>query len=91
MHALVRFADLLTFRITGVADPPGRGQVGRDAGEVIGAGTAGLQIHSRTRDAIDGADTLILGYLRQLGGLRGRDLHREFLTLRRPSVARFQL
>ena len=81
MHALVRFPDLLAFRITGIADPPGRGQVGRDAGQVIGAGTVGLQIHPSLRDAIDGADTLILGYLRQLGVLRDRDLHREFLTL----------
>jgi uncharacterized NAD-dependent epimerase/dehydratase family protein len=81
MHALVRFQDLLPFRLSGIADPPGRGQVGKDAGEAIGASDANLPIRASIAEAIEGADALILGYLRQLGRLRGRDLHREFLGL----------
>lgn len=81
MHSLVRFRDLLPFQISGVADPPGRGQVGKDAGESIGAAVAGLPVLASLRQAVQGADTLILGYLKQLGGLRGRDLQRECLEL----------
>jgi uncharacterized NAD-dependent epimerase/dehydratase family protein len=81
MHSLVRFRDLLSFDIAGVADPPGRGLAGRDAGEAIGAPEADIRIGSSVRDATEAADTLILGYLKQLGGLRRRDLHRECLTL----------
>lgn len=81
MHALIRYPDLLPFRVTGIADPPGRGLVGKDAGQSIGAEAAGIQVQARLADAVPGADTLILGYLRQLGSLRNRDLHREYLQL----------
>ena len=36
MHSLVRYRDLLAFEIVGVADPIGKGMVGKDAGKVIG-------------------------------------------------------
>lgn len=81
MHAVVRFHDLVPFNIVGIADPPGRGQVGKDAGELLGIPPADLPIRSSLRESIAGADTLILGYLRQLDALRGRDLHRECLAL----------
>lgn len=81
MHALVRFRDLLSFTLGGVADPPGRGQVGQDAGEVIGLPAASLPIRARLADTVTDCDLLILGYLRQLGSLRGRDIYRECLTL----------
>lgn len=81
MHAFVRFRDLLPFGIAGVADPPGRGQVGQDAGEAIGAQRLDLPIRAQVADAAHGADSLVLGYLDRLGSLRGRDLHREYLEL----------
>ncbi|MDA0335029.1 MAG: DUF1611 domain-containing protein [bacterium] len=81
MHALVRFQDLVPFQVSGIADPPGRGQVGADAGQVIGAEHFGTPVCGRLAAAVEGAEALVLGYLRQLGTLRGRDLHRECLTL----------
>ncbi|MDA0745030.1 MAG: DUF1611 domain-containing protein [bacterium] len=77
MHALVRFRDLLKFKITGIADPPGKGMVGRDAGEAIGTTSSGIRIRPCLQDALRDADTLILGYVDQLGRLSKRDLLRE--------------
>jgi uncharacterized NAD-dependent epimerase/dehydratase family protein len=79
MHALVRFRDLLDFEIAGIADPPGRAQAGLDAGESIGADPANIRIEPRLQDVLDGVDTLVLGYIQQLGRLQGRDLQRECL------------
>ena len=87
MHAIVRFRDLLDFEVVGVADPPGRGHAGADAGVAIGSAPAGLIIGSSlgaaTADAVTDADadSLILGHLGQLGALRGRDVRREAIEL----------
>jgi uncharacterized NAD-dependent epimerase/dehydratase family protein len=62
IHALVRFRDLAPFTIAAVADPPGNRQGGRDAGEVIGAGPAGLVVRPDLDGALEEADTLILGH-----------------------------
>lgn len=81
MHALVRFADLLPFRIAGIADPAGRGLAGKDAGEVLGLGACGLRIAPRLEAVCRDADTLILGHVDQLGRLQRRDLLRESVEL----------
>ncbi len=77
MHSLVRGRDLLGFEIVGVGDPVGKGLVGQDAGEAIGLPPAGLSIAPSLAAALQGADTLILGYMDQLSLIRKRDLLRE--------------
>jgi len=77
MHAMVRFHDLLSFQVTGVADPVGRRLVGRDAGEAIGVDHVGVRISARLEDALADADTLVLGYVDQLSRMRSRDLLEE--------------
>ncbi|MBI2504162.1 MAG: S8 family serine peptidase [Candidatus Latescibacteria bacterium] len=81
MHALVRFADLLPFRIAGIADPAGRGLAGKDAGEALGLAACGLRIAPRLEAVCRDADTLILGHVDQLGRLQRRDLLRESVAL----------
>ena len=81
MHSMVRYRDLLAFKIVGVADPIGKGMVGKDAGKVIGEPVANLRISPNMRRAIADADTLILGYVDQLSRIRKRDLLREYVQL----------
>ncbi|MDE2954622.1 MAG: DUF1611 domain-containing protein, partial [Gemmatimonadota bacterium] len=81
MHSMVRYRDLLAFEIVGVADPIGKGMVGKDAGKVIGEPQANLRISPNIRRAIADADTLILGYMDQLSRIRKRDLLREYVQL----------
>ena len=73
MHALVRGRDLLGFDIVGIADPPGKGLVGRDAGETLGMLPIGVRIQPRLSAALEEADTLILGYVGLLGQVRRRN------------------
>ncbi|MEW6753252.1 MAG: S8 family serine peptidase [Candidatus Latescibacterota bacterium] len=77
MHALVRGRDLLGFEIASVADPPGKGLVGRDAGEALGCAPLGLRIVPRLQAALEGVDTLVLGCVDELSRLARRDLLRE--------------
>ncbi len=77
MHAFVRFRDLLSFELVGVADPIGKGMVGKDAGEVLGISPVGLSIRPRLAAALQGADTLILGYVDQLSRIGKKDLLRD--------------
>ncbi len=81
MHSLVRYRDLLAFEIVGVADPIGKGMVGKDAGKVIGEPQAGLRISPNIRSTLADTDTLILGYVDQLSRIRKRDLLREYVQL----------
>ena len=81
MHSMVRYRDLLAFKIVGVADPIGKGMVGKDAGKVIGEPVANLRISPNMRRAMADADTLILGYVDQLSRIRKRDLLREYVQL----------
>ena len=81
MHSLVRYRDLLAFEIVGVADPIGKGMVGKDAGKVIGEPIANLRISPNMRHALADADTLILGYVDQLARICKRDLLREYVQL----------
>ena len=81
MHAFIRFRDLLDFEIVGIADPIGKGLVGKDAGEAIGAESAGIRIACRIEDAIEGSDTLILGYVDELTRMSRRDLLRESIEI----------
>ena len=74
MHAFVRFRDLLRFEISGIADPPGKGLVGKDAGQAAGIETLGVRIAPRLADSVKGADTLILGYVDQLSRICRRDV-----------------
>ena len=77
MHALVRHARHLHFTIAGIADPVGKGLVGKDAGAVIGVEPLGVRIVPKLGDALEGADTLVLGYVDQLSRLGKKDLLRE--------------
>ena len=77
MHALVRARHLLTFSIAAVADPVGKGLVGRDAGTVLGLQPAGLPIESSLRGALEHADSLILGYVDRLSRAARRDVLEE--------------
>ena len=74
MHALVRHAKHLHFTIAGIADPVGKGLVGKDAGEAIGVEPFGVRIVPKLEDALAGADTLVLGYVDQLSQLSKKDL-----------------
>ena len=77
MHGMVRFRDLLSFEIAAIADPAGKGLVGKDAGEAIGITRVGIPILPRLKDALHGADTLILGYVDELTRMANRDLLKE--------------
>ena len=81
MHSLVRYRDLLAFEIVGIADPIGKGMVGKDAGKVIGGSQVNFRISPNIRRAMADADTLILGYVDQLARIRKRDLLREYVQL----------
>ena len=81
MHSMVRYRDLLAFEIIGVADPIGKGMVGKDAGKVIGEPVANLRISPNIRRTLADADTLILGYVDQLARIRKRDLLRQYVQL----------
>lgn len=81
MHSMVRYRDLLAFEIVGVADPIGKGMVGKDAGKVIGESQVNFRISPNIRRVMADADTLILGYVDQLSRIRKRDLLREYVQL----------
>lgn len=74
MHALVRARDLLAFEITGIADPVGKGLVGKDAGKALGLPDVGVNIRPRLTSVLKEADTLILGYVDQLGRIGKKDV-----------------
>ena len=76
MHALVRARDLLAFEITGIADPVGKGLVGQDAGKELGLPDVGVRIRPRLASVLAEADTLILGYVDQLGRIGKQDVLR---------------
>ncbi len=76
IHALVRFRDLLPFEVVGIADPIGKGLVGKDAAQAIGEEPMGMVISARVEVATRNADTLILGYVDQLGRVAKKDLLR---------------
>ncbi len=44
MHAFVRTRDLLAFELVGMADPVGKGLVGKDAGEALGLSSIGVRL-----------------------------------------------
>ena len=77
MHSFVRYGDQLDFEIAGVADPAGKGLGGRDAGEAIGVAKTGVRITPRLTQALDAADTLILGYVDELARVTQRDVLRD--------------
>ncbi len=76
MHSLVRARDLLAFEIAGIADPVGKGLVAKDAGKVLGLPSIGVRIRPRLAAALKKADTLILGYVDQLGRIDKKDMLR---------------
>ncbi len=77
MHALIRGRDLLPFAVTAVADPVGKGLVGRDAGEAIGTAPAGVRIQARLDAALEQVDSLVLGYVDRLGRAQRQDVLRH--------------
>lgn len=82
MHAMIRFRDLLPFEVVGVADHVGKGMVGKDVGEAIGVDEVGLEVLPRIQNLMNlEADTLILGYVDQLGRIQEKDLVDEYVRL----------
>lgn len=81
MHALMRGRDLLSFEIVGIGDPIGKGLTGKDAGKAIGLPPVGFQVAPRLAAALQGADTLILGYVDELGRIRKKDVLREAVQM----------
>ena len=83
MHGLIHFSDQLSFDVVGVVDPPGKGLVGRDAGEAIGAPLANCRISPDLSATLANAsaDTLILSYVDQLGRIGKRDSLRESIEV----------
>ena len=81
MHGFVRFIAHLYFEITGIADPVGKGLVGKDAGEAIGLARVGVRIAPKLRDVLEGADTLILSYVDEMGRISKRDVLRESIQM----------
>ncbi len=81
MHALMRGRDLLGFEIVGIGDPIGKGLTGQDAGQALGLPPVGFQVAPRLAVALQGADTLILGYVDELGRIRKKDVLREAVQL----------
>ncbi len=77
MHTLMRGRDLLGFEIVGIGDPIGKGLTGQDAGKALGLPPAGFKVAPRLAAALQGADTLILGYVDELGRIRKKDVLRE--------------
>lgn len=78
MHAFVRFADLLNFKIVGVVDPVYSSHHRKDAGQVIGCNPFGVSIACRLEDTEE-ADTIIIGYLGKLKKSLKKDILRELL------------
>ena len=81
MHALMRGRDLLGFEIVGIGDPIGKGLTGKDAGKAIGLPPVGFQVAPRLAAALQGADTLILGYVDELSRIRKKDVLREAVQM----------
>ena len=81
MHGLVRFRELLPFRITRVADVVGKRTIGKDCGEVIGGSESNLIIQQNLEDCLQYGDTLILGYLDEISRIKKRDVLQESLEL----------
>lgn len=74
MHSLVRHLKHLDFEVVGIADPAGKALAGKDAGEALGLPPVGIRISPKLGDALGGADTLILGYVDELGRIGRRDV-----------------
>jgi len=81
MHAFIRYSDLLKFEVVGIVDLPLRGEIGKDAGEAIEVKPSGVQIVSHITRVSAAADTLILGYVGELGRLRGEDVVAKWLGI----------
>ena len=81
MHALMRGCALLGFEIIGIGDPIGKGLTGKDAGKAIGLPPVGFQVAPRLAAALQGADTLILGYVDELSRIRKKDVLREAVQM----------
>ena len=81
MHGLVRFRELLPFRITRVADVVGKRTIGKDSGEVIGGAESNLIIQQNLEDCLQYGDTLVLGYLDEISRIKKRDVLQESLEL----------
>ena len=81
MHSLVRFRHMLPFAVEGVVDVVGRKSIGRDSGEVIGAPPSGLVVGKNLEESLEGADTLVLGYLTEVSKIKRRDVLAETLEL----------
>lgn len=78
-HALVRYREELPFTLVAVADPPGKRLVGRDAAEVLGEPPAGLTILPALDQALEHADSVILGHLEAMAPGTSRGLLRELV------------
>ena len=76
MHGFVRYLDRLPFKVVGIADPIGKGLVGKDAGTVIGVHEVHIKIKAKLADSMQEADTLVLGYVDELSRISKKDILR---------------
>jgi len=81
MHALIRYRDLLAFEISHVVDVVGKGAIGKDSGEFIGAKPSGIIVQKKIEDCLQDVDTIVLGYLDELSRIKRRDILKEMLEL----------
>jgi uncharacterized NAD-dependent epimerase/dehydratase family protein len=80
VHSLVRFRHLLPFELVSVSDIAGRRTVGKDSGTLLGLPTNGLVVSARLEEAMESADTLILGFTSRLGQLQRREVGTDILA-----------
>ena len=81
IHSLVRFKKLLGFEITRVVDVKGRLTLGKDVGDILGIEKTGLVVEKDIIASSDKFDTIIIGYLDEIGRIKKKDHLKEILEL----------
>lgn len=81
MHSLVRFPELLPFKIKHVVDVTGRLTIGKDSGELIGGKRNEIPIERDLESIVEDSDSLILGYLDEVSRIRKQNLLKDALEL----------
>lgn len=76
MESLIRYRELLDFKITNVVDLILKGDVGKDVAEIIGIDKSGIILKSNLNYELsrEDVDTLILGDLSELSRLYSKNL-----------------
>lgn len=79
MHSLVRFKEMLQFDLQGVVDLVGKRTIGKDSGVLLGQVENGIVIEKNLKEALQDADSLVLGYLDKISEIKRRDVMQEVL------------